>query len=162
MACSRNRAIQRQKRIERFKGHKSIAFPFFIDWCCFYYFVRNSLVALLEALCARVIIISSCGMLKPDHKASFMWIPESVTERAVAAKVDAKMSIEWQNNQNARQICMSQICRNIHVFVCKYEFTHTQHHMRISTRTQLYMICPTERRCLWVEWRRSTTSGWQF
>jgi len=23
------------------------------DWCCFYYFVRNSLVALLEALCAR-------------------------------------------------------------------------------------------------------------
>ena len=25
-----------------------------IDWCCFYYFVRNSLVALLEALCARI------------------------------------------------------------------------------------------------------------
>ena len=24
-----------------------------IDWCCFYYFVRNSLVALLEAVCAR-------------------------------------------------------------------------------------------------------------
>jgi len=24
-----------------------------IDWCCFYYFVRNSLVALLEASCAR-------------------------------------------------------------------------------------------------------------
>ena len=24
-----------------------------IDWCCFYYFVRNSLVALLEALCIR-------------------------------------------------------------------------------------------------------------
>jgi len=23
------------------------------DWCCYYYFVRNSLVALLEALCAR-------------------------------------------------------------------------------------------------------------
>ena len=23
------------------------------DWCCFYYFIRNSLVALLEALCAR-------------------------------------------------------------------------------------------------------------
>ena len=26
-----------------------------IDWCCFYYFVRNSLVSLLEALCARYI-----------------------------------------------------------------------------------------------------------
>ena len=25
-----------------------------IDRCCFYYFVRNSLVALLEALCARI------------------------------------------------------------------------------------------------------------
>ena len=25
-----------------------------IDWCCFYYFVRNCLVALLEALCARI------------------------------------------------------------------------------------------------------------
>jgi len=24
-----------------------------IDWCCFYYFVRNSLLALLEALCAN-------------------------------------------------------------------------------------------------------------
>jgi len=27
-----------------------------IDWSCFYYFVRNGLVALLEALCARNII----------------------------------------------------------------------------------------------------------
>jgi len=26
----------------------------FIDWCCFYYFVRNSLLALLQALCARI------------------------------------------------------------------------------------------------------------
>jgi len=25
----------------------------YIDWCCFYYFVRNGLVALLEALCAQ-------------------------------------------------------------------------------------------------------------
>jgi len=30
-----------------------------IDWCCFYYFVRNSLVALLEALCARKRLSSS-------------------------------------------------------------------------------------------------------
>jgi len=28
--------------------------PILIDWCGFYYFVRNSLVALLEALCARI------------------------------------------------------------------------------------------------------------
>ena len=29
--------------------HQKLGF----DWCCFYYFVRKSLVALLEALCAR-------------------------------------------------------------------------------------------------------------
>jgi len=28
-----------------------------IDWCCFSYFVRNSLVALLEALCARIFFL---------------------------------------------------------------------------------------------------------
>jgi len=28
---------------------------YMIDWCCFYYFVRNSLVALLEAPCARIL-----------------------------------------------------------------------------------------------------------
>ena len=26
---------------------------YMIDWCCFYYFVKNSLIALLEALCTR-------------------------------------------------------------------------------------------------------------
>jgi len=29
----------------------SLSLMCIIDWCCFYYFVRNSLVALLEALC---------------------------------------------------------------------------------------------------------------
>ena len=32
--------------------------PALIDWCCFYYFVRNRLVALLEALCARIFLLS--------------------------------------------------------------------------------------------------------
>jgi len=30
-----------------------------IDWCCFYYFVRNSLAALLEALCTRIFSLDS-------------------------------------------------------------------------------------------------------
>jgi len=30
-----------------------------VDWCCFYYLVRNSLEALMEALCAR-----SCSVLQ--------------------------------------------------------------------------------------------------
>jgi len=33
-----------------------------IDWCCFYYFLRNSLVALLEALFARIFSYThACG-----------------------------------------------------------------------------------------------------
>jgi len=28
-----------------------------IDWCCRYYFVRNSLLVLLEALCARILFL---------------------------------------------------------------------------------------------------------
>ena len=34
--------------------HTAIHCNTLIDWCCFYCFVRNSLVALLEALCARI------------------------------------------------------------------------------------------------------------
>ena len=34
-----------------------------IDWCCFYYFVRNSLVALLEALCARILFFRIVNQL---------------------------------------------------------------------------------------------------
>jgi len=33
-----------------------------IDWCCFYYFVKNSLVALLEALCAWCIYMLGSRM----------------------------------------------------------------------------------------------------
>ena len=36
-------------KISRLVSQKRLDF----DWCCFYYFVRKSLVALLEALCAR-------------------------------------------------------------------------------------------------------------
>ena len=37
----------------------------YIDWCCFYYFVRLSLVALLEALCARFCLSLSRRFLSP-------------------------------------------------------------------------------------------------
>jgi len=35
------------------------------DWCCFYYFLRNSLVALLEALFSRIINYASFGNSAP-------------------------------------------------------------------------------------------------
>jgi len=34
-------------------------YMYIFDRCCFYYFVRNSLVALLEALCARIFSLDS-------------------------------------------------------------------------------------------------------
>jgi len=37
-----------------------------IDWCCVYYFVRNSRVSLLEALCARIISLDSWISVFPD------------------------------------------------------------------------------------------------
>ena len=49
-------------------------FLFFIDWCCFYYFLRNSLVALLEALFARIFLdlryrcaLCTMSMIDPCH-----------------------------------------------------------------------------------------------
>ena len=37
-----------------------------LDWCCFYFFVRNSLVALLEFLCARIFSLDSWISVFPD------------------------------------------------------------------------------------------------
>jgi len=43
------------------------------DWCCFYYFVRKSLVALLDALCTREWYVScNCEHLQfSDHKFTY-------------------------------------------------------------------------------------------
>jgi len=41
-----------QSAISRIVGGRTVMLVF--DWCCFYYFIRNSLVALLEALFARI------------------------------------------------------------------------------------------------------------
>ena len=61
---------------------------FVIDWCCFYYFVRNSLVALLEALCARIFswdswisvffaAINVANSFKISTCSWFLWGPRS-------------------------------------------------------------------------------------
>ena len=51
------------------------------DWYCFYYFVRNSLVALLEALCARKVMepkaMSGQKRCMPkDNEGPNWWVPE--------------------------------------------------------------------------------------
>jgi len=45
-----------------------------IDWCCFYYVVRNSLVALLEALCARIFSWDSWISIFPDIFSCFFFL----------------------------------------------------------------------------------------
>jgi len=37
--------------------------PWHFDWCCLYYFVRNSLLVVLEALCARIHFFEICEFL---------------------------------------------------------------------------------------------------
>jgi len=51
------------------------------DWCCFHDFVRNSLAALLEALCAQISSLDSCisvfcdmPFFRPSQPGSFAWL----------------------------------------------------------------------------------------
>jgi len=49
------RLCWRAQKLQKVKGKKHCFVRFYcFDWCCFYYFVRNSIVALLEALCAEI------------------------------------------------------------------------------------------------------------
>ena len=51
----------KEHKIERHDFNPTTFYEYFFleskaaDWCCFYYFIRSSLVALLEALCARIL-----------------------------------------------------------------------------------------------------------
>jgi len=46
-----------------------------IDWCCFHYFVRNSLVTLLEALCARILFFRFVNINFSWHFFPFFFLP---------------------------------------------------------------------------------------
>ena len=48
-----------------------------IDWCCFYYFVRNSLVALLEALRARSVSASTIFASNTFGRLAYRWFAVS-------------------------------------------------------------------------------------
>jgi len=53
------------------------------DWCCFYYIVRNSLVALLEALCAQkwLLKVQSTGIC-PSNMTHALWPEPSVLTKS--------------------------------------------------------------------------------
>ena len=49
------RLCWRAQKLQKVKGKKHCFVRFYcFDWCCFYYFVRNSIVTLLKALCAEI------------------------------------------------------------------------------------------------------------
>ena len=80
-----------------------------IDWCCFYYFLRNSLVALLEALFARIFLDLRyrCGILHGGYwQHSFDWVYLS--------------SIYFSMNPNTQTI-MSVVFLAVSCWLCFYD-----------------------------------------
>jgi len=100
-----------------------------IDWCCFYYFVQNGLVALLEALCARIFSLDSWISVFLDI---FFVCARSRTKPRVCVRMHNNMIlklIRWccrcccpsivctcSSPAGACRCC--QWCRHIQVFYC--------------------------------------------
>jgi len=60
-----------------------------VDWCCFYYFLRNSLVALLEALFARIFLdlrYRCAGRYNVTHRQRWQGIWSWISERRTFIK----------------------------------------------------------------------------
>jgi len=71
-----------------------------IDWCCFYYFLRNSLVALLEALFARICVHGDawylCILYTQDYASTcIIFLSQSRTPTAGHCAPDIRL-VEWR------------------------------------------------------------------
>jgi len=88
-----------------FWPYKELIFP--IGWCCFYYFVRNSLVALLEALCCRIFSLDSWISVFFWH--FFFVVVRSLTKPFFCLIGDHYWSSHWfSNKQHYLSLCLSQ------------------------------------------------------
>jgi len=85
-------------------AHVHIHIHVHLDWCCFYYFVRNSLVALLEALCARIFSWGS-------WISGFSWIPR---QKIFSAAVTTPRRVKQYHK---RTYASMYICKNTHVYM---------------------------------------------
>ena len=77
--------------------------PFLFDWCCFYYFVRNGLVALLETLYTRI----------------FSWIWEIGS---------LYLHLSWKNIQKHKKQLVQNLIPppSIYIYLCtSYTYTDT-------------------------------------
>ena len=77
---------------------------FVIDWCCFYYFLRNCLVALLEALFARLLQITVLN----DRRIS---IAKQKSDSRATQELDRQYHLVHTGNRSL--ICWQQIQKKI-------------------------------------------------
>ena len=84
-----------------------------IDWCCFYYFVRNSLVALLEALCARKVFNSTFWFFPPELLINLIraWIGILLCFRVIPHSSGTTMAniVVFHNSQSLRALLQSDM-----------------------------------------------------
>jgi len=82
-----------------FASHTSLPASSDIDWCCFYYFLRNSLVALLEALFARIPLTLGRNLLFWLEK-NRDFEPEELTYTSPGGSL---WELEWEFRVGLRQ-----------------------------------------------------------
>ena len=70
----------------------------YFDWCCFYYFVRNSLVALLKALCARILFLRLVNIEFSDKEEVF---EPSAWEKSPSPWKKGEKGHGWTSGKNA-------------------------------------------------------------
>jgi len=102
----------------------------FIDWCCFYYFIKNSLVALLEALFARYVWQDSCICV--------IWLVHVLGVRRSHVGHDSFRSMMW----------LIHMCDRTCLHVCQDSLTCV---------TKLVHMCDTTDSYVWQDsWIRVT------
>ena len=76
------------------RNDPTVSFPSFPDWCCFDYFVKNSLVTLLEAICAQffLMITGFCPNMTVDEIEKRQFFNISVPPSARGFHIDAQLS----------------------------------------------------------------------
>jgi len=103
-----------------------------IDWCCFYYFVRNSIVALLKALCARFTLCSVRVRLMRSKPWSSWYVQFSVWQfppNQVFLKVlfwAHSRSIEWRDQANKNAGAMNSLRPSQQFFLIMIAFITTK------------------------------------
>ena len=96
------------------------------DWCCFYYFLRNSLVALLEALFAQWVLPATTVISRTRE------------EREWGARETSMWA--WTSCQSRVNVCV-RVSASVCVYVCTGVQVCTRMYARECTRLCMYALC---------------------